>query len=69
MTQRLDVSPVPGSDVQIGLLLAMLDDATNDWRHLMPSSTRLFLWATAQSCSYAEASSSVLHPRRHAVDG
>ena len=32
MTQRLDVSPIPGSDVQIGLLLAILDDATNDWR-------------------------------------
>ncbi len=32
MTQRIDVLPAPGSDPQIGLLLAMLDDGTNDWR-------------------------------------
>lgn len=32
MTQRVDVLPVPGGDVQIGLLLAMLDDGTKEWR-------------------------------------
>ncbi len=32
MTERVDVVPVAGLDVQTGLLLAMLDDATNDWR-------------------------------------
>ncbi len=32
MTERVDVPPVAGLDVQTGLLLAMLDDATNDWR-------------------------------------
>ena len=32
MTQRVDVLPVAGLDVQTGLLLAMLDDGTNEWR-------------------------------------
>ena len=32
MIKRVDVLPVPGADVQIGLLLAMLDDGTNEWR-------------------------------------
>jgi uncharacterized damage-inducible protein DinB len=32
MTERVDVAPVAGLDVQTGLLLAMLDDNTADWR-------------------------------------
>ena len=32
MTSRVDVLPVPNADIQIGLLLAMLDDGTNEWR-------------------------------------
>jgi len=30
--ERVDVPPVAGLDVQIGLLLAMLDDVTGEWR-------------------------------------
>ena len=32
MTERVDVLPVPGAEVQIGLLRTMLDDGTRDWR-------------------------------------
>ena len=30
--QRLDVPPVAGLEMQVGLLLTMLDDNTVDWR-------------------------------------
>lgn len=32
MTERVDVAPLVGLDVQVGLLLAMLDDGTKEWR-------------------------------------
>ena len=32
MTSGVDVLPSATADIQIGLLLAMLDDATNEWR-------------------------------------
>jgi len=30
--QRVDITPVPGVDVQVGLLLAVLEDVTKEWR-------------------------------------
>lgn len=30
--QWVDVAPFPGMDVQVGLLLAVLDEGTNEWR-------------------------------------
>lgn len=45
MTKRMDVPPVPGADVQIGLLLAMLGDGTKDWREeLGEVSKEMVLW-------------------------
>jgi len=32
MTELIDVAPVQGLDPQVGLLLSMLDDGTNEWR-------------------------------------
>jgi uncharacterized damage-inducible protein DinB len=30
--QRVDITPVAGADIQVGLLLAVLEDVTNEWR-------------------------------------
>ena len=45
MIQRIDVLPVPSADVQIGLLRAMLDDGTRDWREELGAvSDETVLW-------------------------
>jgi uncharacterized damage-inducible protein DinB len=45
VTKRIDVPPVPGADIQIGLLLAMLDDGTTDWREeLSAVSDEMVVW-------------------------
>ena len=45
MTERVDVTPVPGIEVQIGLLLAMLGDGTNEWREELGAvSDEAVLW-------------------------
>ncbi len=45
MTERVDVPPIPGADVQMGLLLAMLDDGTNEWREELGTvSDETVLW-------------------------
>ncbi len=43
--ERVDILPVPSLDVQTGLLLAMLDDNTKDWREeLGEVSQETLLW-------------------------
>ena len=45
MIQRIDVLPVPSADVQIGLLRAMPDEGTRDWREelgVVPDETVLW---------------------------
>ena len=45
MIQRIDVLPVPSADVQIGLLRAMLDEGTRDWREELGAvSDETVLW-------------------------
>ncbi len=45
MTRPIDVPPAPGTDPQIGLLLAMLDDATTEWRgELGDASDETVVW-------------------------
>ena len=45
MTECVDVTPVPGADVQIGLLRTMLDDGTNEWREELGAvSDEAVLW-------------------------
>ena len=45
MTERSDVAPTVGLDVQMGLLLAMLDDGTNEWREELGAvSDEMVLW-------------------------
>lgn len=45
MTEPVDVLPVPGAEVQIGLLLAMLDDGANEWREELGAvSDEAVLW-------------------------
>ncbi len=42
---RIDVAPMPGVDVQIGLLLAMLEDGTKEWREELGAvSDEAVLW-------------------------
>ncbi len=42
---RFDVTPTPGVDVQIGILLAMLEDGTRNWREELGAvSDEAVLW-------------------------
>lgn len=46
--ENVDVKPVEGMEIQTGLLLAMLDDATQDWRrHLGEVSEDALCWQPA----------------------